>query len=174
MSAHLDHICVVYLDDILIYSYDEEIATHWRAVRSVLQSLREAELYVNLKKCTFASTEVHFLGFIVTRRGIRADPARVATVVEWPTPTSIKELQSFLGFANFYRRFIARYAVVTAPLTDILKGNQIFYWNEITTEAFRALKDRFTCAPILRYFNAALAIRLKTDASTFAISSILS
>jgi hypothetical protein len=174
LSAYLDHICVVYLDDILIYSYDEEIATHWRAVRSVLQSLREAELYVNLKKCTFASTEVHFLGFIVTRRGIRADPARVATVVEWPTPTSIKELQSFLGFANFYRRFIARYAVVTAPLTDILKGNQIFYWNEITTEAFRALKDRFTCAPILRHFDAALAIRLETDASTFAISGILS
>jgi hypothetical protein len=68
-------------------------------------------------------TEVHFLGFIVIRRGIRADPTRVITIVEWPTLTSIKELQLFLGFANFYCCFIARYAILTAPLTNILKGN---------------------------------------------------
>ena len=81
LSGHLDHICVVYLDDILIYTHDDSIAMHWRAVRAVLQSLREAELYANLKKCTFAASEVHFLGFIITRRGICADLARVNTVV---------------------------------------------------------------------------------------------
>jgi hypothetical protein len=174
LSGHLDHICVVYLDDILIYTHEDDIALHWRAVRAVLQSLREAELYVNLKKCTFAASEVHFLGFIITRRGIRADPARVETVVQWPTPTNIKELQSFLGFANFYRRFIKHYAVETAPLTDILKGKQAFYWNEATDASFKRLKNRFTCAPILRHFDEMLPIRIETDASTFAISGILS
>jgi hypothetical protein len=174
LSAHLDHICVVYLDDILIYTHSTDLAIHWRAVCAVLSSLRQADLYVNLKKCTFASKEVHFLGFIVTRRGIRADPARVDTITQWPVPTSIKELQSFLGFANFYRRFIANYAAETAPLTDLLKGNQYFQWSPIADAAFTKLKARFTDAPILRHFDAALPIRIETDASAFAISGILS
>ena len=127
LSAHLDHICVVFLDDILIYTHSDDIEVHWRAVCAVLASLRKAELYCNLKKCTFASKEVHYLGFIVTQSGIRADPARIATIEEWPTPTNIKELQSFLGFANFYRRFIENYASKTVPLTNILKGKQAFH-----------------------------------------------
>ena len=130
-------------------------------------------MYVNLKKCTFAASEVHFLGFIITRRGIRADPARVETVVQWPTPTNIKELQSFLGFANFYRRFIKHYAVETAPLTDILKGKQAFYWNETTDASFKRLKNRFIGAPIMRYFDKTLLIRIKIDTSTFTILGIL-
>lgn len=174
LSEHLDHICVVYLDDILIYTHSEDVAVHWRAVRAVLKSLRQAQLYANLKKCTFASDEVHFLGFIITTRGVRADPARIETIVQWPQPTTIKELQSFLGFANFYRRFIQGYGRETSPLTDLLKGNQAFVWNEAANAAFLRLKDRFSSAPILRHFEVARAIRVETDASAFAISGILS
>jgi hypothetical protein len=164
----------VYLDDILIYTHSDDIATHWRAVCAVLLSLRKAELFTNLKKCTFAAKEVYFLEFIVTRRGVRADPARITTITQWPRLSNIKELQSFLGFANFYRRFIAGYAALTAPLTDILKGKGTFYWNEETNRSLKMLKTRFTSAPLLRYFCYTSAIRLETDASTFAISGILS
>jgi hypothetical protein len=174
LATHLDHICVVYLDDILIYTHSDDIAVHWRAVCAVLGSLRSAGLFVNLKKCTFAAAEVHFLGFIITTIGTRADPARVSTITDWPAPTSIKELQSFLGFANFYRRFIAGYAAETAPLTDILKGNQEFTWGKDADTAFCMLKERFTTAPILRHFDVSRAIRVETDASTFAVSGILS
>jgi hypothetical protein len=174
LIEHLDHICVVYLDDILIYTSSDGIELHWRAVRAVLLSLRKAELFVNLQKCTFASDEVHFLGFIVGTRGVCADPARVKTITEWPQPTNTKELQSFLGFANFYRRFIQGYAKETAPLTDLLKKDQGFQWTELATISFEGLKARFASAPILRHFDAALRIRVETDASTFAISGILS
>jgi hypothetical protein len=129
---------------------------------------------VNLKKCTFASDQVHFLGFIVTRQGICADPARITTITEWPTPTSITELQSFLGFANFYRRFIANYAAETAALTDLLKGKQEFLWSKEACASFKKLKERFTSAPILRHFDVTRKIRIETDASAFAVSGILS
>lgn len=75
-------------------------------MRAVLDRLRRAELFVNLKKCTFAAKEVAFLGFLIGVRGVRADPARVVSITSWPIPTSVKELQSFLGFTNFYQRFI--------------------------------------------------------------------
>jgi hypothetical protein len=174
LAQHLDHICVVYLDDILIYTHSEDLALHWRAVCEVLGSLRRAELFVNLSKCTFASSEVHFLGFIVGTRGVRADPARTETIMGWPRPTNIKELQSFLGFANFYRRFIEGYARETSPLSDLLKKSQEFSWNAEADNAFQRLKERFSSAPILRHFDPATVIRLETDASTFAISGILS
>jgi len=92
----------------------------------VLDRLRSAALYTSLKKYTFTALEVKFLGFIVTRDRIAADPEKIATIKDWPVPKDLKELQSFLGFANFYRRFIERYAKRAAPITELLKGNATF------------------------------------------------
>lgn len=174
----LDVICVVYLDDILIYSTDRE--SHLQATRAVLQRLRDFKLYVNLKKCKFAVEEVEFLGFIVGRAGIRMDASRVSTVSEWPEPKSVKDIQTFLGFTNFYRRFIEHYSSVTAPLTELLRkdhpevqGGKLAL-NPKALAAFQQLKVCFQKAPLLSHFDPTKEICVETDASIVAIAGILS
>lgn len=174
LAGLLDDVCVVYLDDILIYTHSEDIEQHWRAVRAVLARLRSADLFANIAKCNFASRKVEFLGFVVGTEGVSADPKKVATITDWPQPTTVRELQVFLGFANFYRRFIAGYARATAGLTELLKSKPTFEWTEEAESAFQSLKTRFSSAPILRHFDPALPIRLETDASQFAVAGILS
>ena len=100
----LDTVVVIYLDDILIYSQDKE--THTADVRRVLKLLSDAQLQVNLEKCEFGVDKVEFLGYIISPEGISIDPAKVAVITSWAAPTCVREIQVFLGFANFYRRFI--------------------------------------------------------------------
>ena len=111
----LDQFVVVYLDDILIFS--RSLEEHVQHVRLVLERLLRNRLFVKAEKCLFHSESVDYLGFIVERGKTRADPRKIKAVVEWPDPKSHKELQSFLGFANFYRRFMRNYSSVAEPLT---------------------------------------------------------
>jgi hypothetical protein len=108
---------VVYLDDILIYSKTAE--EHFAHLRQVLQILRHEKLFAKMKKCTFFEKETHFLGHVVGRDGIRADPAKIAAVQDWPVPQSASHVRSFLGLTNYFRRFIQGYAQLTHPLTDL-------------------------------------------------------
>ena len=174
LSDMLDDVCVVYLDDILIYTHAKDVDEHWAVVKKVLARLREAELFCNLKKCVFAATEVAYLGFRITRKGVIADPAKVATIRDWPAPKNVKELQTFLGFANFYRRFVNNYSLVVRPMTALLKKAAVFRWEDAAEESFQLLKDRFTSTPILRHFDPAKQLKLETDASDFGMSGILS
>jgi hypothetical protein len=120
MGSLVDSVCVVYLDDILIYSKDQE--THVHHVRQVLQRLREWGLYAKLSKCEFHTNKVEFLGFVVTPEGIVMDPERVRAIQEWPTPRTFRDVQVFLGFANFYRRFVWGYSQIARPLNQLLGG----------------------------------------------------
>jgi transposase InsO family protein len=178
MGDYVDTICVVYLDDILIYSKDRE--THVRDVCAVLARLRAYELYCNPEKCVFFVDEVDFLGFLVGKNGIRMDPSRVETIKDWPTPESFKDVQVFLGFCGFYRRFIEAFARIASALTALLKGSKNgtkfgpFEWNADADQAFRKLRDAFTKAPIIRHFDPKLQIKLEADASGFALACILS
>ena len=178
LAGLVDVTCVVYLDDILVFS--EEPADHWRHVKEVLQRLRQYQLYANLKKCAFNTTQVEFLGFIVSTTGIEMDPRRVATIKEWPRPKTYREVQVFLGFANFYRRFIHHYSAIAAPLTGLLKGSKEgkktgpFEWPNDAEQAFQELCQKFTEAPLLQHFDPSQKIRVETDASAFAIAGILS
>jgi len=118
----VDTICVVYLDDILIYSKDPE--NHTQHVRMVLARLREFGLYANLDKCTFHTEEISFLGFVISPRGFEMEGSRVVAIKEWPVPRSRRDIQIFLGFTGFYRRFIKNYSKVATPLTDLLRGKE--------------------------------------------------
>ena len=169
---------MVYLDDILIFS--ETLEDHWEHVKRVLERLRKFDLYIKLSKCRFATTEVEFLGFIVTVDGIKMDPARIQTLAEWPVPKTFRDVQVFLGFANFYRRFIYRYSKITTPLSSLLKGSKDgkksgpMEWALEQQSAFEALQRAFGSAPMLRHFDPKRPIRVETDASKFAVGAILS
>jgi hypothetical protein len=178
LAGLVDVCCVVYLDDILVYSDTRE--QHVRDLRAVLERLRKFALYASWKKCKFFTQEVEFLGYIVGVAGVSMDPRRVTTVEEWPRPTTLREVQVFLGFANFYRRFIRSYSKIVAPLTALTKGSKDgkktgpLLWGESEEHAFRTVKASFTAAPVLRHYDPSAELRMETDASQFAIAAILS
>ena len=123
----LDVNVIVYLDDILVYSDDP--AQHTAHVREVLRRLCEAGLYCKLPKCEFSVTTCEYLGYILSPDGFRMSPEKIAAVVDWPTPRKVKDIQSFLGFCNFYRRFIDKYSDITIPLTRLTRSNIKWDWS---------------------------------------------
>ena len=114
-QEYLDRFVVCYLDDILIYS--KNIEEHEEHVKLVLQRLRESGLYAKAEKCAFHQSKVEFLGYIISNEGILMDPKKVGAVTDWATPQTVRDVQCFLGFANFYRIFIKNYSQVAASLT---------------------------------------------------------
>jgi hypothetical protein len=124
---YLDDFCTAYLDDILIYSENE--LEHEIHVKKVLQRLLDAGLQVDLKKCEFHVTRTRYLGFIITTNGIEVDLEKVSVVVNWNAPTNVRGVQSFLGFCNFYRRFIRDYGHIAKPLVQLTKTDVPFQFN---------------------------------------------
>ncbi len=122
LRQNLDLFCIAYLDDIIIYSEDDE--EHTQHVRWVLTQLLKHGLYVKLEKCQFNTHEVNFVGYKISPAGISMEPSRVQAILDWPEPASFKDIQVFIGFANFYRRFICSFSAIAAPLTNMLKGRE--------------------------------------------------
>jgi len=146
----LDRCVVVYIDDILVYSNTME--EHIQHVRSVLRRLIQHQLYAKAEKCEFHLTTTSFLGYIISQEGVAMDDQKVRAVVDWPQPHTLKELQHFLGFANFYHRFIINFSTVAAPLTSMTRQNSTtLSWSPEALQAFCELKHRFTTAPILHH-----------------------
>ncbi|KAI7411517.1 hypothetical protein KC336_g12012 [Hortaea werneckii] len=172
LRKYLDVFVVVYLDDILVYSKTYE--DHVQHVRKVLQALKDAHLRVKPGKTEFHKPEVKFLGYIVSREGLKMDSKKIEAITSWPKPTTVKEVQSFLGFANFYRQFIAGYSQVATPLTNLTKKEQAFEWTQEAKQAFQELKTRFSTEPILVIFDPSKSTTLETDASDKAIGACLS
>ena len=143
----LNQFVFVYLDDILIFS--KTLQEHIQHVRLVLQRLLKNKLFVKAEKCDFHATSVKFLGFVIEQGRVKADPEKVKAVAEWPTPETRKQLQRFLGFANFYRRFIKDYSKKAAPLTKLTSTLVPFKWSNEAADAFVTLKMLFTSAPVL-------------------------
>ncbi|SGZ31712.1 BQ5605_C045g12237 [Microbotryum silenes-dioicae] len=172
MCPFLDTFVIVYLDDILIFSKLEDL--HRQHVRQVLAKLREAQLFAKATKCEFYQDSVEFLGYVVSSQGIMMDTSKVASIHDWPTPKSIKNVQIFLGFANFYRCFIKGYSALAHPLTHLTKKDVPFESNDEALQAFEQLKLAFTTTPILAHFQPGVQCTLKTDASDFAIGAVIS
>ncbi len=120
LTEKLDVFVIVYLDDIFIYTKSEG-KEYVQAVWWVLDQLRKHSLYANLKKCRFHQDEVRFLGYIVSYQGIQMEEERIKAIHDWPEPQSVRDIQVFLGFANFYQRFIQRFSRLAAPFTSMLK-----------------------------------------------------
>lgn len=169
---YLDIFCTAYLDDILIYSNDP--LEHEYQVKLVLERLRNAGLQADIKKCEFNITKTKYLGFIISTEGIEVDPAKVDVVRSWQYPSTVRGIQSFLGFCNFYRRFIKRYGVIAKPLVDLTRANVPFRFDSSCAYAFDTLKAALTSAPLLQHYDPELECMLETDASDGVVACVLS
>src|SRR5579871_549532 len=174
LREYLDEFVSAYLDDILIYT-DGSLADHRHKVKLVLQKLQEAGLQLDVDKCEFECQSVKYLGFIIeVGKGIRMDPEKVAAIQNWEAPKTVKGVRSFLGFANYYRLFIANFADIARPLTDLMKKGQKFNWDDKAQRAFEDLKQRFISDPILATFDPDRETVVETDASSWATGGVLS
>ena len=168
----LDEFVVVYLDDILIFSKNEN--EHAEHVRFVLKRLREFKLFAKLEKCEFHCDTTEFLGYVIKKDGIGMDPKKVESILSWPVPKNQRELQVPLGFVNFYRSFIPSFARITVPLTQLLRKDVKFIWSDRSNTSFHSLKESFKSDRIIRHADPSSPFILETDSSDFAISGILS
>jgi hypothetical protein len=168
----LDVCVIVYLDDILIYSADK--ASHKEHVREVLCRLHKHGLYAKPEKCEFHTESTEYLGYLLSPSGLTMSPDKVQTIQDWPEPCKVKDIQSFLGFANFYHRFIDNYSDIVTPLTRLTHKSAPWSFSKACHSAFRILKDAFTSVPILTHWFPDAPMILETDASDYAIAGILS
>ena len=168
----LNKFVFVYLDDILIFSRSME--DHVQHVKTVLQRLWESELFCKAEKCEFHVDTVSFLGSIIEKGAVRMDPSKVSAVKDWPRPEDRKQLQRFLGFANFYRRFIRDYSRIAAPLTALTSSKRRFLWDPAAEAAFSSLKERFSSAPILILPDPSRQFVVEVDASDVGVGAVLS
>ena len=172
LRQHLDVFVTVYLDDIVVYS--ETLQEHKLHISKVLEALTRADLQVKPEKTEFHKQEIEFLGFIVGKDGIKMDPKKVEAVTTWPTPKSVKDIQSFLGFANFYRRFIKNYSKEAEPLTQMTRKDTVFEWGEKQQQAFKKLQQAFITEPVLVMYNPEKPLTMETDASDKALGACIS
>ena len=159
---------MVYLDNILIFGNDKK--EHREIVREVLKRLHDNDLYAKVEKCFFEKSSISYLGMIIAKGRIEMEPAKVSGVQEWPQPIKVKQVQAFLGFANFYRRFIKDFA----KLAILTKKNQLWAWGSEQINTFECLKEAFISASILWIPDDINPYRLKTDASDYATGAVLS
>ncbi|KAH7551035.1 reverse transcriptase [Bipolaris maydis] len=157
LHEYLGIFVTAYLDDVLVYSSGTR-EEHVEHVKKVLRKLKETE----------------FLGFIISTEGVKMNPKKIQTVQEWPKPNTVKDVQSFLGFANYYRKFIKDYSKITAPLTEITKKEIGFKWEQEHQEAFDRIKQIFLEAPVLEMYSPQRPTRVETDASDYALGAVLS
>jgi hypothetical protein len=168
---YLDKFVQVFIDDILIYSRTTE--EHDEHLRLVLQCLREHKLYGKLSKCSFYQSRIHYLGHVISGEGIAVDPAKVEAIMEWPAPTNVTEVRSFMGLAGYYRRFVEGFSKIANPITELQKKNKKFVWTEKCAEAFRRLKELLTTAPILKVPDMDADFLVCTDASKEGLGGVL-
>ena len=171
VGLHLE-VCLVYLDDIVVYSRTEE--EHLQRLGAVFARLRDAGLKLKPEKCMLFQRSVTFLGHVISAEGIATDPEKTAVVTSWPAPTSLTETRSFVGLCSYYRRFVQDFAKVAAPLHELTKNNVRFQWTDRAQEVFERLKQALTTPPILTMPNDEGEFCLDTDASERSIGAVLS
>jgi hypothetical protein len=170
LAPFLRKYALVFFDDILIYSKTD--VDHANHLSSILQVLRDNKLKAKREKCSFGQGKVEYLGHIIQGNGVATDPNKITAIVNWPSPSNVTELRSFLGLAGYYRRFIAGYGAICRPLFDSLKKDA-FTWTDLQEEAFNTLKTKMTTAPVLAMPNFGQPFVLEADASGHSIGAVL-
>lgn len=177
--------CLIYLDDIIIFSKD--IDSHIERLDAVFQRLSDNNLKIKPSKCQFFKDQITYLGHVVSKDGIQTDPEKTNVVKDWPTPKSVKEVRKFLGFVGYFRRFVKGFATIARPLNNLLIGHplkadkqakrkakrQPFIWGNEQEESFQQLKQKLINPPILAYADYSQPFKLHTDASKIGLGAVL-
>ena len=150
-----------------------ELEEHREVVREVLRRLQKNDLYLRPEKCEFEQEQIEYLGLVIREGEVQMDPVKVAAVRDWPTPRNLRDLRGFLGFANFYRRFIQNFAQIAQPLNDLTRKNIAFDWGTKQQEVFDTLHTAFTSAPILMLWDPDRPTHIEVDASGYATGGAL-
>jgi hypothetical protein len=168
---YLDKFVVMFIDDILVYSRSEgEPEGH---LRFVLQKLQDHKLYAKLSKCEFWLKQVAFLRHVISKGGISVDPSKVQDVLSWKAPTSVSDIQSFLGLAGYYRRFIGGFLKISKPMTELLEKDKQFEWMPACQASFQELKKQLTTAPVLVMPDMEKPFSIYCDASGQGLGCVL-
>jgi hypothetical protein len=167
-----ENLIIVYMDDILAFS--KTIDDLKKIEQIILEKAREYDLYFKAKKCEFRKPKIEYLGLVVKEGKLAIDPAELKGILDWPAPKTVKEVRSFLGFGNFYCRFIKGFSHLAHPLNDLLKKDKKFVWSEECQEYFDQLKKRFTKEPVLIIPDHLKRFQIQVDSSLFATGGILS
>ena len=171
LGEYLDKFVLVFLDDVLIYSANPQ--DHAEHLRKVLGKLREHKLYAKASKCEILKTSVEFLGQQICRGGMTPTEAKLKAVRDWSTPEDVKGVRSFLGFANYYRRFVQNFAAIADPLTSLTRKDVEWQWGPYQRRAFQQLKEALCAAPVLLFPDPKLPYTVVTDASGTAAGGVL-
>lgn len=171
LRPHLRKFSLVFFDDILIYIPSWE--THLHHVNTILSLLSQNHFYAKLSRCQFEVTSIDYLGHVISAQGVQADPAKVESIIAWPTPNNVIALRAFLGLTGFYHRFDLNYVSIAHPLIDLLKANS-FNWTSATQAAFEKFKHAMSHLPTLTLPDFSKPFEVTTDASNIAISVVLS
>ncbi|GBG84024.1 hypothetical protein CBR_g37900 [Chara braunii] len=162
---------VVYLDDILVFS--KTLQEHQGHLKQVLEKLREANFKINAKKCDWAKTQVLYLGHVLDGDGVKPEDCKIAAIRDWPTPRMLTKLRSFLGLANYYRKFVRNFSTIAAPLRRLLRKETIWKWDKDCTSAMKKLKQALIEYPVLKAADPSLPFVVTTDASQYDIGAVL-
>ncbi len=164
--------CAVYIDDIIVFE-GQTFNEHLQAIEKVFIRLRKANLKLRANKCQFAQRKIKFLGHIISADGVQTDPDKIAAVKTYPAPKNVKQLKSFIGLANYYRKFCKNFSKIAMPLNALFKKDVPFVWSHECQQAFETLKHTLITAPMLRYPDLNLPFKLYTDASTISLGACL-
>lgn len=172
LRKYINKICVVYMDDILVFSTG--IEEHYNNLRTIFKALRKANLKLQIDKCNFLKKETEYLGHVLTKEGVKPNPEKIKNILSLKLPKTQKQIKSFLGVSGYYRKFIKDYAKISQPLTKYLKkDSSINTLDPSYINAFEQLKQLITTHPILRYPNFDKTFKINTDASNYALGAVL-
>jgi RNase H-like domain found in reverse transcriptase/Reverse transcriptase (RNA-dependent DNA polymerase) len=166
-----ENLIIVYMDDILAFS--KTIDGLKKIKQIILEKAQEYNLYFKAKKCKFRKPKIEYLGLVVKEGKLAINPAKLKGILDWPAPKTVKEVQSFIGFKNFYHHFVKGFSHLAHPLHDLLKKDKKFVWTEECQESFDQLKKRFTEEPVLMMLDHLKPFQIQVDSLLFATGGIL-